>query len=204
MGTEGASKTILLVEDEKMLRESLAELLRDEGYQVAEASNGREGYDQILKQPFDLVITDMRMPEMDGMTLLQNIQKAAPSTPVVVITAFGTVESAVAAMRTGAADYLIKPVQFEDVLVRVRRALEVGELRRDQHIMTEQLASQSTFHNLIGESPAVVKIFDLVRKLSTVRSSVLIVGESGTGKELFARAIHYNGITREKPFVAVN
>ena len=187
-----------------MLRESLAELLRDEGYQVAEASNGREGYDQILKQPFDLVITDMRMPEMDGMTLLQNIQKAAPSTPVVVITAFGTVESAVAAMRTGAADYLIKPVQFEDVLVRVRRALEVGELRRDQHIMTEQLASQSTFHNLIGESPAVVKIFDLVRKLSTVRSSVLIVGESGTGKELFARAIHYNGITREKPFVAVN
>ena len=131
MGTEGASKTILLVEDEKMLRESLAELLRDEGYQVAEASNGREGYDQILKQPFDLVITDMRMPEMDGMTLLQNIQKAAPSTPVVVITAFGTVESAVAAMRTGAADYLIKPVQFEDVLVRVRRALEVGELRRD-------------------------------------------------------------------------
>ena len=198
------AKSILLVEDEKLLRESLAELLRDEGYQIVEAANGREGYEQLLKQPFDLVMTDMRMPEMDGMALLANVQKAAPNTPVVVITAFGTVDSAVAAMRSGAVDYLLKPVQFEDVLVRVRRALEFGELRRDQHVMTEQLASQSTFHNLIGESPSVTRIFDLVRKLSTVRSSVLIVGESGTGKELFARAIHYNGITRDKPFVAVN
>ncbi len=204
MGTEVTAKSILLVEDEKMLRESLAELLRQEGYQVTEASNGREGYDQILKQPFDLVMTDMRMPEMDGMGLLQNVKLAAPNTPVVVITAFGTVDSAVAAMRAGAVDYLLKPVQFEDVQVRVRRALEFGEMRRDQHVMTEQLASQSTFHNLIGESPSITKIFELARKLSTVRSSVLIVGESGTGKELFARAIHYNGVTREKPFVAVN
>jgi DNA-binding NtrC family response regulator len=198
------AKSILLVEDEELLRRSLGELLREEGYQVVEAANGKLGYDLILQQPFDLVLTDMRMPEMDGQTLLTNIQRAAPHTPVVVITAFGTVESAVAAMRSGAVDYVIKPVQFEDVLVRIRRALEFGELRRDQHIMTEQLASQSTFHNLIGESQAVTKIFDLVRKLSTVRSSVLIVGESGTGKELFARAIHYNGITRDKPFVAVN
>jgi two-component system response regulator PilR (NtrC family) len=204
MGEQARAKSILLVEDEQMLRESLAELLRDEGYQVTLAANGREGYEQLVKQPFDLVITDMRMPEMDGMTLLGHAQKAAPETPVVVITAFGTVDSAVAAMRTGAVDYLLKPVQFEDVSVRVKRALEFGELRRDQHIMTEQAAAAATFHNLIGESPTLTKIFDLVRKLSTVRSSVLIVGESGTGKELFARAIHYNGVTRDKPFVAVN
>jgi two-component system response regulator PilR (NtrC family) len=146
----------------------------------------------------------MRMPEMDGMTLLRHAQQMAPQTPVIVITAFGTVDSAVAAMRSGAVDYLLKPVQFEDVLVRVQRALEFGELRRDQHIMTEQAAAAATFHNLIGESPSVTRLFDLVRKLSTVRSSVLIVGESGTGKELFARAIHYNGVTRDKPFVAVN
>jgi two-component system response regulator PilR (NtrC family) len=204
MASETMSKSILLVEDEQMLRQSLAELLREEGYRVTEAANGREGHEQIVQSPFDLVITDMRMPEMDGITLLRHVLQAAPGTPVVVVTAFGTVDSAVGAMRAGAVDYLLKPVQFEDVLVRVRRALEIGELRRDQHVMTEQAAAAATFHNLIGESPSVMKIFDLVRKLSTVRSSVLIVGESGTGKELFARAIHYNGITREKPFVAVN
>jgi two-component system response regulator PilR (NtrC family) len=198
------SKTILLAEDERMLRESLAQLLAEEGYQVVQAADGKEAYDALLAQPFDLILTDIRMPNMDGVSLLQHAQQAAPQTPVVVLTAFGTVESAVAAMRGGAADYLLKPVQFEDVVVRVKRALEFGEIRRDRRIMTEQLAAQSTFHNLIGESPAITRLFDLVKKLSTVRSSVLIVGESGTGKELFARAIHYNGITRDKPFVAVN
>jgi two-component system response regulator PilR (NtrC family) len=198
------NKSILLAEDEKLLRESMAELLTQEGYRVSQAANGKEAYEIALKQPFDLVLTDMRMPEMDGMQLLQALQRLAPQTPVVVITAFGTVDSAVAAMRSGAVDYLLKPVQFEDVLVRVRRALEIGELRRDHNIRTEQLAAESTFHNLVGESPALSRLFDLARKLSSVRSSVLIVGESGTGKELFARAIHYNGITRDKPFVAVN
>jgi two-component system response regulator PilR (NtrC family) len=107
-------------------------------------------------------------------------------------------------MRAGAVDYLLKPFQLDDVLLRVRRAVEFGELRRDQRILTEQLAAGSTFHNLIGESPAFTKLVDLVGKLSAVRTSVLIVGESGTGKELFARAIHYNGVTRDRPFVAVN
>ncbi len=197
-------RTILLAEDEEVLRQSLAELLGEEGYLVIQARNGREAHEIAIAQPVDLVLTDIRMPEMDGFTLLGHLQKLAPQTPIVVMTAFGTVESAVAAMRAGATDYLLKPVQFDDVLVRVRRALEFGELRRDQRIMTEQLASQSTFHNLIGESPAMAHLFSLVKKLSSVRSSVLIVGESGTGKELFARAIHYNGVTREKPFVAVN
>jgi len=196
--------SILLVEDEKLLRESLAELLQGEGYEVVQAADGKAGHDAAIGRPFDIVLTDIRMPGMDGMSLLQHLQQLAPQTPVVVLTAFGTVESAVAAMRAGAADYLLKPVQFEDVLMRVRRALEVGEMRRDRRIITEQLAAQSTFHNLIGESSALEKLFDLARKLSGVRSSVLIVGESGTGKELFARAIHYNGLTRDKPFVAVN
>ncbi|MGE3108993.1 MAG: sigma-54-dependent transcriptional regulator [Phycisphaerales bacterium] len=198
------TKSILLAEDEKLLRQSLAELLEQEGYQVAQAADGKEAYEQALARGFDLVLTDVRMPALDGIELLKHLQQIAPQTPVVVITGFGTVESAVSAMRSGAADYLVKPVQFEDVLVRVKRALEFGELRRDQRLLTEQMAASSTFHNLIGESAAVQKLFELTRKLSGVKSSVLIVGESGTGKELFARAIHYNGITREKPFVAVN
>jgi two-component system response regulator PilR (NtrC family) len=196
--------SILLAEDEKVLRESLAQLLTEEGYEVVQAADGQEAYDLAISRAFDLVLTDIRMPRMDGVALLNHLQQLAPQTPVVVLTAFGTVETAVAAMRCGAADYLLKPVQFEDVLLRVRRALEFGEIRRDRRILSEQLAASSTFHNLVGESPALTRLFDLARKLSGVRSSVLIVGESGTGKELFARAIHYNGITRDKPFVAVN
>lgn len=195
---------ILLVEDEQLLRESLAQLLTDEGFVVTQAADGKAGYNAAIADTFDLVLTDIRMPVMDGLTLLKQLQQVIPQTPIVVITGFGTVESAVNAMRSGAADYLLKPVQFEDVLIRVKRALEFGEMRRDRAILTEQLASQSTFHDLIGDSAAMAALFELVRKLSTVRSSVLILGESGTGKELFARAIHYNGVTRDKPFIAVN
>jgi two-component system response regulator PilR (NtrC family) len=195
---------ILLAEDEKLLRESLAQLLAEEGFTVVEAADGQEAYEKLLAEPFDLVISDIRMPRMDGMTLLGHAQRIAPQTPVMMITAFGTIDSAVAAMRSGAADYLLKPVQFDDVVARIKRTLEYGEIRRDRRILTEQLAASSTFHNLIGESAAMKRLFEMVRKLSAVRSSVLIVGESGTGKELFARAIHYNGITRDRPFVAVN
>jgi two-component system response regulator PilR (NtrC family) len=197
-------KTILLVEDEQVLRESLAELLSEEGYEVLQAADGRAAQALALARPVDLVLSDVRMPEMDGLTLLGHLRQIAPATPVMMLTAYGTVESAVAAMRGGAADYLLKPVQFEDVLLKVQRAMEAGEQSRVQRVITEQLAQGSTFHNLVGNAQSMARLFDLVRKLSTVKSNVLIIGESGTGKELFARAIHYNGLTREKPFVAVN
>src|SRR3954464_69031 len=198
------SKTVLIVEDEKVLRESLAELLSEEGHDVLQAPDGKVAHDLILQRSVDLVLSDIRMPEMDGLTLLGHLQKIAPQTPVIMITAFGTVESAVAAMRAGAYDYLLKPVQFDDVLLKVQRALQFSEMSRSHKVITEQLAADSTFHNLVGNSQAITKLFDTVRKLSTVKSNVLIVGESGTGKELFARAVHYNGVTRNKPFVAVN
>jgi two-component system response regulator PilR (NtrC family) len=198
------SKSILVVEDEQVLRESLVELLSDEGYEVLQASNGKEAHDLLLQRPVDLIVSDIRMPEMDGVQLLGHAKQIAPQTPVIVVTAFGTVESAVQAMRAGAHDYLLKPVQFDDLIIKVQRALEFGEMVRTKQVIDDQLASGSTFHNLVGESNSMGKLFDTVKKLSTVKSNVLIVGESGTGKELFARAIHYNGITRDKPFVAVN
>jgi DNA-binding NtrC family response regulator len=198
------SKTILIAEDEGILRESLAELLGEEGYQTVQAANGKEAYDLALNQAVDLVLTDVRMPEMDGMALLENLQKLAPQTPVIMITAYGTVQSAVSAMRAGASDYLLKPVDFDDVLVKIRRALEREEMLRVTRVMTEQLSADSIFPNLVGRSPPMLRLFEMVRKLSTVKSNVLIVGESGTGKELFARAIHYNGADRDKPFVPVN
>jgi DNA-binding NtrC family response regulator len=198
------AKRILIAEDERVLRESLAELLAEEGYEVLQAANGREVQQLILSEPVDLVLTDIRMPEMDGMTLLGYLKQAMAETPVILITAYGTVQSAVAAMRAGAYDYLLKPIQFEDLLLRIGRALASQENARTQRVITEQLASESTFHNLVGRAQSMVRLFQMVRKLSTVKSNVLIIGESGTGKELFARAIHYNGITRDKPFVPVN
>jgi len=198
------AKTILIAEDEQVLRDSLAELLDDEGYEVAQACDGQAAFQRVLQHPVDLVLTDIRMPRMDGMALLEKLRQTIPQTPVIIITAFGTVENAVSAMRRGAYDYLLKPVNFDDLLIKVARALEFGDLSRERHVITEQLAAESTFHNLVGSSPAMTHLFDMVRKLSEVKSSVLIVGESGTGKELFAKAIHYNGPTRDKPFVAVN
>jgi DNA-binding NtrC family response regulator len=195
--------SILIADDEQVLRESLAELLSD-SYEVVAAADGSEALARVQERPFDAVLTDLRMPGLDGMGLLQQVKQIWPHTPVIVMTAFGTVENAVAAMKAGAADYVLKPVQFDDVQMRLERALQHGEAARTREVMTEQAASESTFHNLVGSSPAMTSLFELVRKLGSVKSSVLIVGESGTGKELFARAIHYNGITRDKPFVAVN
>jgi two-component system response regulator PilR (NtrC family) len=197
-------KAILIVEDEQVLRESLSELLSEEGYEVVQAPHGKAAHQIVLDRPVDLVLSDVRMPEMDGLTLLDHLRRISPQMPVIMITAYGTVESAVAAMRAGAYDYLLKPVQFEDVLVKVQRALQFSEMARAQSTIATQLAEQTTFHNLVGKSQGMQKLFELVKKLSTVKSSVLIVGESGTGKELFARAIHYNGLTRDRPFVAVN
>jgi len=197
-------KSILIAEDEEVLRQSLAELLSDEGYEVHQAGDGKEAYDLILKRPVDLVLTDIRMPKMDGTELLAKLQQTAPQTPVIIVTAYGTVESAVAAMRSGAHDYLLKPVNFDDVLLKVERAIQFSNLTQTRQVITEQLAADSTFHNLVGEAKSMTQLFEMVRKLATVKTSVLIVGESGTGKELFARAVHYNGMTRDKPFVAVN
>ena len=198
------SKSILIAEDEAVLRSSLAELLTEEGYDVIQAQHGKAAHEIVLQRPVDLVLTDIRMPEMDGAALLGHLQKIAPQTPVIVMTAFGTVESAVAAMRSGAYDYLLKPVNFDDLLMKVARALQFTEMARAQRVIADQLAEGSTFHDLVGRSPSMTRLFDTVRKLSSVKSNVLIFGESGTGKELFARAIHYNGVTRDKPFVAVN
>jgi len=197
-------QTLLIAEDEQVLRESLAELFRGEGFDVLEAADCKAATDLLLHTPADVVISDIRMPVMDGLALLAQVQKIAPETPVIMLTAYGTVETAVSAMRAGAVDYLLKPVDFGDVLAKIRRALDFRELARAHRVMTGHLAEESTFHDLVGHAPSMNKLFDMVRKLSTVRSNVLLVGESGTGKELFARAVHYNGITREKPFVAVN
>ncbi len=198
------SKSILIAEDEEVLRESLAELFAGEGYEVVQAPDGAKARDIILQRPVDVVLSDIRMPHMDGVALLKEIRQIAPETPVIILTAYGTIDSAVEAMRMGAADYVLKPVQLDEILMRIDRALQLRDLVISRRQLTERLAEGATFHNLIGKSPAMEKLFAMVRKLSMVKSNVLIIGESGTGKELFARALHYNGALRDKPFVAVN
>lgn len=198
------TKSILIAEDEQVLRESVASLLEGEGYEVITASNGAEAHELALSRPFDLVLSDVRMPEMDGIDLLARLKKIAPETPVILLTAFGTVDMAVSAMRAGAWDFLLKPIQFDELLLKIERALEFGDMSRERRVLVDQVASGSSFHDLVSESPAMQVLFEQVRKLSNVKSSVLLLGESGTGKELIARALHHNGITRGKPFVAVN
>lgn len=198
------SKTLLIAEDEQVLRESLAELFQGEGFDVLQAPDGEAARDVVLNRPVDVVLSDVRMPKMDGMALLHELRQIAPETPVIILTAYATVDAAVAAMREGAADYVLKPVQLDEILMRVNRAMEMRDLVRQRRQVTAQLAEDSTFHNLVGKSPPMMKLFEMIRRLSQVKSNVLIIGESGTGKELFARALHYNGPAGGNPFVAVN
>ncbi len=198
------AKVILIAEDVQMQREALATMLTEEGYEVLQAGNGKEAYDLVLDRPVDVIISDVRMPEMDGMVLLKHIQKLAPETPMIMVTAYGSIQSTVAAMRLGAVDYLVKPVQFQELLLKVQRALDRREMRHARQVITERLSATSSFHNLVGQSQSMQQLFQMVRKLSKVKSNVLITGESGTGKDLFAQAIHCNGVTRDKPFVPVN
>lgn len=195
---------ILVVDDEKSLREVMSIMLKRAGYAVTEASDGEEAIGQVNKDIFDLVITDLRMPKGDGMDVLKAVKSSSPDTVVLVVTAFATADSAVEAMKHGAYDYLTKPFQVDEVQLIVRNALEKRRLSTENMLLKREMASQSSFAQIVGQSEAMQKVFDVVRKVADAKSNVLICGESGTGKELVARAIHYNSARSPMPFVAVN
>jgi two-component system response regulator PilR (NtrC family) len=195
---------ILVVDDEPSLREVLSIMLKRAGYAVTSASDGEEAIDHLQKEIFDLVITDLRMPKVDGMGVLKAVKSAAPETVVLVITAFATADSAVDAMKHGAYDYLTKPFQVDEVQLIIRNALEKRRLTTENILLKREMASQSSFAQLVGQSEPMQKVFDVVRKIADSKSNVLVCGESGTGKELIARAIHYNSARSTLPFVAVN
>jgi len=195
---------ILVVDDEQSLREVMSIMLKRAGYAVTEASDGEEAIGQVNKEIYDLVITDLRMPKADGMDVLKAVKSTSPETVVLVVTAFATSESAVEAMKQGAYDYLTKPFQVDEVQLIIKNALEKRRLTTENILLKREMASQSSFARIIGESEAMQKVFDVVRKVADAKSNVLICGESGTGKELIARAIHYNSGRSAMPFVAVN
>jgi len=202
--TELMAERILVVDDEQIIRESLGFVLKKEGYQVEEAANGREALVKQEARPFDVVISDIEMPEMRGMELLEHITKRTPQTFVIMITAFASLETAIAALRKGAYDYVLKPVDFDDILHRIRKLLEHRALSLENSLLRQEINRTYDFDQIIGQSQSMKNVFQIIRTVAESDGTVLITGKSGTGKELVARAIHYNSKRKQKRFVAIN
>ena len=203
--TNTRSGTILVVDDEEIMREILETLLRREGYQVRLAASGAEGLELARAVPFDAAIVDIMMPGLDGIATLDELKRIDEDLAVIIITAYASVESAIAAMKTGAFDYITKPFKNEEVLVVVRNAMERRRLVHENRNLRQNIQERyHKFANIIGRSPRMRQVFDLIIQAAPSRSTILIQGESGTGKELVARAIHANSSRSERSFVTVN
>lgn len=195
---------ILIIEDEKSLREVLRILLEEEGYEITAASNGLEGLDYIRNDIFDLVITDIKMPKADGFEVLRNVKELSPSTIVIMITAFGTTEATIEAMKLGAYNYIHKPFKIEEIRLIIEKAFEKKNLSTELSLLREQMKSSCGPANIIGKSPKMQELFTLIQKVAQSNSTVLITGESGTGKELVAAALHNLSARKHKNFVTIN
>lgn len=196
--------TILVIDDEKNIREGLSMALEDEGYEVITAEDGKKGLEKALYDSIDLIITDLRMPLVSGEEILKKVVAELPSIPVIVLTGHGTVELAVEAMRIGAYDFLTKPLDLDRLFRLVKRALENRALALQKKELEEKLEKKTSLENIIGNSSAIRKVFDEIKKVAPTKATVLITGESGVGKELVANAIHNFSQRRDKPFVKVH
>ena len=196
--------TILVVDDEPNYLVVLSELLKDEGFEVITAQKGEDGFKVVQDTDLDLVITDMRMPGMDGLELLKAVKSYNKDLPVIMITAFGEVEKAVVAMKAGAYNYLVKPFNNEELLLNIRKAIEHYSLLRENLRLRDEARVRYGFASIVGKNEKMQEIYHLIEKVAPTSASVLITGESGTGKELVARAIHINSPRENAPFVSVN
>jgi DNA-binding NtrC family response regulator len=195
---------VLIVEDEELMRVILEELLKGEGYEVFTAEDGESAIEIFSAEDIDLIVTDIRMQGMDGLELLDKLKSIDENALVIIITAYSSVDSAIAALRKGAYDYITKPFVNEELLKTIRNALRQRELFRENRYLRRELNKRYSFSEIIGTSENLQNVFRLVEKISATNSTVLIQGESGTGKELIARAIHHNSLRADKPFIAVN
>ncbi|HEU4400659.1 MAG TPA: sigma-54 dependent transcriptional regulator [Candidatus Polarisedimenticolia bacterium] len=195
---------ILVVDDDEGVRQVLGQSLQESSYSVSNADSGERAVAAVREGSFDLVILDMVLPRVDGLEVLKEITALRPEVPVVMITGYASVETAIKAMKMGAVDYVVKPFRMEEVELVVAKALERSHLRRENVYLRRQLESTYGVHNIVGQSPEMRRIFALIEQVASARSTVLITGGSGTGKELIAKALHYNGERRKQPFVSVN
>ncbi len=198
------SYRILVVDDDLEMCGLLSDVLKGEGFSVLTVSDSMDASRVLKKEEFDAIITDLKMKGLQGLDLLEEAKRVASLTPVIIITAFGTIDSAIKAIKMGAYDYITKPFQMDEMVLTVKKALENRLLKKEVVRLKKEIESRYHFHQLIGKSPSMQKIYDLIERISDSSNNVLITGESGTGKELVAKAIHYNGIRKEGPFMAVN
>ena len=195
---------VLVVDDEPGMRDFLEIMLRKDGYEVDTASDGAEAIDRIEQKMFDLAVVDIQMPVMNVIDVLQKINEKSPETTVIMITAYASHETAIDAMKLGAYDYITKPFKIDEIKLVIKKSLEKKRLERENSRLKKELETKYGFGNIIGRSPEIVKVFELIKRVSELKVNILISGESGTGKELVARAIHYSGNRHEGPFVPVN
>jgi len=196
--------TILIVDDERSILELLSVILKKEGYAVLVNPGTPSIYEDIEQKEFDLVISDIKMPQVDGMEVLRRVKAEKPTVPVIMITAYASVKQAVEALRLGAMDYIMKPFDIEEIKVLVANGLEHRRLLEENKILKQALREETSFENMIGKSRPMQEVFTLIEKVAATDSTVLITGESGTGKELAARAIHANSRRRDRAFVSIN
>ena len=197
-------RKILFVDDDPEMRELVAEFFEAEGYSVALAENGKDALNQIGHFDFDVVVTDLRMQEMDGLVLLHEIRSQDPMLPVILITAFGSIETAVEAIKEGASNFMPKPFKMQTLKAIVDKAIDQKWMMEENRFLKEELEEKYSFHNIIGKSKAMQQIYQMIRQVAGSQTNVLIEGESGTGKELVARALHFNSPRAQRPFVAIN
>ncbi|PLX80929.1 MAG: DNA-binding response regulator [Desulfuromonas sp.] len=198
------AEKILIVDDEEGMRRLLSRILVKEGYETAAVGSGEEAMQQVAHDEFDLVITDMKMPGMDGLQLLAELKGFDPQLPIIVMTAYGTVESAVQALRSGAYDFITKPFETDAIRMTVSKALEHERLLAENRYLHEELEGRYSVSGIVGKSQAMQDVFDVSSSVAVSNANVLITGESGTGKELIARSIHFNSSRKEKPFIVLN
>ena len=196
--------TVLLADDEDTLRENLSKVLREEGFDVISCANGTQALQALKANTLDAIITDLRMPGVSGMELIDHAQKIAPNAIILVVTAYAEVETAVDAMKKGARDYLCKPLIFDELIFKLKRLLAQEGLVKENKLLREQIRQTHDSSDIVGASQAMASILDTIRRIAHTMSNVLIVGESGTGKELLARALHDAGVTHDKAFIPVN
>jgi DNA-binding NtrC family response regulator len=199
-----ADPSLLVVDDDAVARDLLSEVLTREGYRVRTAPGGAECLALATAEPFDLALVDLRMPDVDGLEVLRRLASIQPGVPVVILTAFGSVDTAIEAIRAGAYDYLSKPFRMEEIKLVVRRALEAQRLLRENRQYRQELRELHRVENLVGQSPSMVEIYKLIARVAALDTTVLILGETGTGKELVARSIHYASARADRPFVVID
>ena len=199
-----SKKRILVVDDDESLRWVTQAQLQQSGYDVAAAANAASALEQLRNLPADLVITDLKMPGMSGLDLLKEIRAAYPEIIVIMVTAFGTVENAVEAMKAGAYDYITKPVNMDELRLIVNRGFENLDLREEVRVLRGSLDKKYGFENILGQSNKLLYVLDMASRAARATSTVLIRGETGTGKELLAKAVHFNSPRKDKPFVTIN